>query len=112
MIARLATIPSVDRRAIVPARAVLAMDHQSVRRFRGRVPRDRPVRECCWRIEPSGRLVCVWSVVGPAPRLSAGPPPYVTAPQIQPQAVDVIECGLPAVKPPRARPGADHDGIS
>jgi hypothetical protein len=101
MVARLATIPSVDRRAIVPARTVLAVDHQSVRPFRGRVPRDRPVLECRWRIEPSGRLACVWSVVRPAPRLSAGPAPQFTSPPIQPvgsrSGTRRLDCGEPAL---------------
>jgi len=108
MVARLATFPGAGR-ATVPARTVLAVDSQSVRPFPGRVPGERTVLECRWRIEPSGRLACVWSV---APRLCAGPAHHVTSPPIQPQAVDVIECGLPAVKLPRARSGADHDGIS
>ena len=93
MFARLAIVPSVDRRPVVPAPTVLAVaEHRSVRPYRGRAPLDRPVLQCRWRIAPDGKLAAVWSVAGQARGLWAEPTSasHIGSPPLQPTAAGVV----------------------
>jgi hypothetical protein len=92
MSVRLATIPSVDRRPLGLVRTMLAdSDRQPLDPVWWRVPRDRPLLRCRWRIDPTGKLACGWSLIEQAPTPRAEAVPHIGSPPIQPQAAVFID---------------------
>jgi len=78
MFTRLATITYLVRQATV--RRIPSSPNATIRpSVRWRAPRrDRPMLQCHWQIERSGKLACVWSI--------AEPMPHVASPPLQPLA--------------------------